>query len=48
MAVGGQADLCVFDPNDSWRLEPATLRVAGGHQTFARYAHTRLPIGLSG
>ena len=34
LAVGGQADLCVFDPNGSWRLEPAALRSQGRHTPF--------------
>jgi dihydroorotase len=34
LAVGGQADLCVFDPNGSWRLEPAKLRSQGRHTPF--------------
>lgn len=34
LAVGGQADLCVFDPNASWRVEPAGLRSQGKHTPF--------------
>ncbi len=34
LAVGGQADLCVFDPNGSWRVTPAALRSQGRHTPF--------------
>ena len=34
LAVGGQADLCVFDADASWRVEPAALRSQGRHTPF--------------
>ncbi len=34
ISVGGQADLCVFDPNASWRVEPSALRSQGKHTPF--------------
>ena len=34
LTVGGQADLCIFDPNASWRVEPAALRSQGKHTPF--------------
>ena len=34
LAVGGQADLCIFDPNASWRVEPAALLSQGRHTPF--------------
>ena len=34
LGVGGQADLCIFDPNDSWRVVPADLRSQGKHTPF--------------
>jgi dihydroorotase len=35
LAVGGQADICIFDPAASWRVEPAGLRSQGKHTPFA-------------
>ena len=34
LTVGGQADLCIFDPNASWRIEPTDLRSQGTHTPF--------------
>ncbi len=34
LTVGGQADICVFDPNGSWRVEPSALRSQGVHTPF--------------
>ncbi len=34
LAVGGQADLCVFDASASWQVEPAALRSQGRHTPF--------------
>jgi dihydroorotase len=34
ISVGGQADLCVFDPNASWPVEPGALRSQGRHTPF--------------
>jgi len=35
LAVGGPADLCVFDPSASWQLEPSRLRSRSRHTPFA-------------
>jgi dihydroorotase len=32
---GGVADLCVFDPRDSWRVQPEALVSQGKHTPFA-------------
>jgi dihydroorotase len=37
LRVGAAADVCVFDPNVSWVLEPAALRSQGHHTPFAGY-----------
>jgi len=34
ISEGGQADLCVFDPNGSWLVQPAHLRSQGKHTPF--------------
>ena len=34
LSVGGQADVCVFDANHSWRIEPAAMRSQGKHTPF--------------
>ncbi|MBS0316613.1 MAG: dihydroorotase [Proteobacteria bacterium] len=34
IAVGGQADLCIFDPDDEWTVQPAALRSQGKHTPF--------------
>lgn len=34
LTVGGQADLCIFDPNASWRIDPSALRSQGIHTPF--------------
>ena len=34
IAVGGQADLCIFDPGASWRVVPSELRSQGRHTPF--------------
>ncbi|GLS15488.1 MULTISPECIES: dihydroorotase [Hydrogenophaga] len=34
IAVGGVADLCLFDPNDSWAVQPGQLRSQGVHTPF--------------
>ncbi|MGS5085424.1 dihydroorotase [Hydrogenophaga sp. A37] len=34
IAVGGQADLCIFDPDASWCVDPALLRSQGRHTPF--------------
>jgi len=35
IVVGGVADLCIFDPNTTWEVTPATLRSQGKHTPFA-------------
>jgi len=37
LAVGGQADICVFDPQAAWTVEPAALRSQGHHTPFGGY-----------
>ena len=37
LSVGGQADVCVFDANHSWRIEPESLRSQGKHTPFGGY-----------
>ena len=32
---GGVADICIFDPNHAWMVEPATLRSQGKHTPFS-------------
>jgi dihydroorotase len=34
IAVGGQADLCVFDPDAEWTVQPGALRSQGKHTPF--------------
>ena len=41
LAVGGAADICVFDPQAHWTVEPAALRSQGRHTPFAGY---ELPV----
>ncbi len=35
LVQGGAADLCLFDPQASWRVEPGSLRSQGKHTPFA-------------
>ena len=37
LRVGGAADVCVFDPQAHWRVEPAALRSQGHHTPFGGY-----------
>ncbi len=37
LAVGGLADVCVFDPQAPWVVEPAALRSQGRHTPFSGY-----------
>jgi len=37
LKVGGIADICVFDPNARWKVEPAALRSQGRHTPFLGY-----------
>jgi dihydroorotase len=38
---GGTADVCVFNPNQSWTVEPSALRSQGKHTPFSGY---ELPV----
>ncbi|MCZ8252568.1 MAG: dihydroorotase [Hylemonella sp.] len=37
LVVGGVADVCVFDPQSDWTVQPETLRSQGKHTPFAGY-----------
>ncbi|MDQ3059499.1 MAG: dihydroorotase [Pseudomonadota bacterium] len=37
LVKGGVADICVFDPDMRWTVEPAALRSQGKHTPFAGY-----------
>jgi dihydroorotase len=37
MAAGAAADLCLFDPNAEWLVEPATLKSQGHNSPFLGY-----------
>jgi dihydroorotase len=37
LTEGAQADLCVFDPQAHWTVEPASLRSQGKHTPFSGY-----------
>jgi dihydroorotase len=37
LVVGGKADLCVFDPQAAWTVEPSALRSQGKHTPFSGY-----------
>ena len=37
LVEGGVADLCVFDPNTHWTVEPGALRSQGKHTPFSGY-----------
>ena len=43
LVEGGVADLCVFDPQRSWRIEPQALRSQGKHTPFSGY---ELPVSV--
>ena len=32
--MGAPADICIFDPDGHWRVEPATLRSQGKNTPF--------------
>ena len=38
LSVGAHADLCVFDPKEVWKVEPAALRSQGKNTPFNGYA----------
>jgi len=37
LAVGEAADLCIFDPDESWRVTPEALRSQGKHTPYLGY-----------
>lgn len=37
LVVGGVADVCVFDPQSDWTVQPEALRSQGKHTPFAGY-----------
>lgn len=37
LRVGGMADVCIFDPQASWKVESAALRSQGRHTPFLGY-----------
>ncbi|MEO5658350.1 MAG: dihydroorotase, partial [Polaromonas sp.] len=37
LAKGGVADICIFDPNRAWTVEPAALCSQGKHTPFSGY-----------
>ncbi|MFZ3126589.1 MAG: dihydroorotase [Rhodoferax sp.] len=37
LVVGGAADVCVFDPDAAWVVEPSALRSQGHHTPFGGY-----------
>ena len=40
---GGVADICIFDPQAPWLVEPAALRSQGKHTPFSGY---ELPVSV--
>ena len=43
LSVGGQADLCIFNANQSWRIEPSALRSQGKHTPFGGH---EMPVSV--
>jgi dihydroorotase len=37
LAVGAKADICIFDPDEPWRPEPAALVSYGKNTPFSAY-----------
>jgi dihydroorotase len=37
LAIGGVADVCVFDPQAAWVVDPVALRSQGRHTPFSGY-----------
>lgn len=37
LAIGGVADLCLFDPQAAWTVQPSILRSQGKHTPFSGY-----------
>ncbi len=49
LKVGGPADLCVFDPNETWTVDPAQFRTKGRSTVFTGEALTgRVKLTLCG
>jgi dihydroorotase len=52
LAVGAAADICIFDPAEYWRVEPAALRSQGKNTPFSgielggRVSHTLVSGGI--
>jgi dihydroorotase len=40
LAPGGQADMCLFDPQARWKVEPAKLKSQGKNTPFSGYEMT--------
>ena len=40
LGVGSPADVCIFDPDEAWRLTPAALRSQGKNTPFMGYEMT--------
>jgi dihydroorotase len=38
LVEGGVADVCIFDPQAEWVVEPSTLRSQGKYTPFSGYA----------
>jgi dihydroorotase len=43
LAVGGVADLCVFDPSQGWTVQRGALRSQGKHTPFEGH---ELPVSV--
>ena len=43
LVKGGVADICVFDPQRAWQVEPAALRSQGKHTPFSCY---EMPVSV--
>ena len=43
LVKGGVADICVFDPQRAWQVEPAALRSQGKHTPFSGY---EMPVSV--
>ena len=43
LSLGGQADLCIFNANQSWRIEPSALRSQGKHTPFGGH---EMPVSV--
>ena len=43
LVKGGVADICIFDPNRPWLVEPAALRSQGKHTPFSSY---EMPVSV--